>query len=33
MRLFSIYSLMPVPWGDDYRLVESFDRPEDAEKV
>jgi len=31
--MYSIYSLTPAPWGDAYRLVETFDTKEDAEKV
>lgn len=31
--MFSIYSLTPAPWGDQFRYVESFDRYEDAKKV
>ena len=31
--MISIYSLTPAPWGDDYRLVESFDNWEDATTV
>jgi hypothetical protein len=30
---YQIYSLSPAPWGDDYRLVETFDTKEDAESV
>ncbi len=32
-RIYMIYELTPAPWGDDYRLIQSFDRKEDAEKV
>lgn len=28
--MFSIYSLVPAPWGDDYRFVEGFDTKKDA---
>jgi len=31
--MFSIYSLTPAPWGDDYRFVEAFDTEEDAKEV
>ena len=31
--MWAIYSLVPAPWGDDYRLVEGFDTQEDAAKV
>ena len=31
--MISIYSLTPAPWGDDYRLVESFENWEDATTV
>jgi len=31
--MIAIYSLTPAPWGDDYRLVESFDNWEDATTV
>jgi hypothetical protein len=33
IKIWSIYSLSPAPWGDNYRFVESFDTQEDAEKV
>jgi hypothetical protein len=32
-KYYSIYSLSPAPWGDDYRLVEIFDNRADAELV
>ena len=31
--MISIYTLTPAPWGDDYRLVESFDTWEQAVEV
>ena len=31
--MFAIYSLSPAPWGDQYRLVETFDTEEDAKSV
>lgn len=32
-EMFAIYSLTPAPWGDDYRLIEMFEKREDAEAV
>lgn len=32
-KYYTIYSLTPAPWGDDYRLIEIFDRREDATLV
>jgi len=31
--MISIYSLTPAPWGDDYRLVESFETWEQVTEV
>jgi len=31
--MYSIYSLCPAPWGDQYRFVESFDTVDDAKEV
>ena len=31
--MWSIYSLCPAPWGDQYRFVEAFDIEEDAKEV
>ena len=31
--MIAIYSLTPAPWGDGYRLVESFENWEDATTV
>ena len=31
--MWSIYSLCPAPWGDQYRFVESFDIEDDAKEV
>jgi hypothetical protein len=31
--MYSIYSLTPAPWGDDWRFVDAFDTLEDAKKV
>jgi hypothetical protein len=31
--MISIYSLTPAPWGDQYRLVESFETWEQATEV
>jgi len=33
MKIYSIYSIDPAPWGERYRLVESFDTKKDAECV
>ena len=33
VKTYVIYSLNPAPWGDDYRLVETFETKQDAEKV
>lgn len=33
INMWSIYKINPAPWGDDYRLVESFDTEEDAQEV
>ena len=31
--MIALYSLTPATWGDNYRLVESFDNREDATTV
>jgi hypothetical protein len=31
--MFTIHELTPAPWGDNYRLVASFETREDAESV
>lgn len=31
--MYSIYNIVPAPWGDSYRFVEMFDTEEDAEEV
>lgn len=31
--MYTIYSLCPAPWGDQYRFVESFDTKDDANMV
>ena len=31
--MWSIYSLCPAPWGDQYRFVEAFDIEDDAKEV
>lgn len=31
--MYCIYKITPAPWGDDYRLVDTFDTEEDAQKV
>lgn len=31
--MFAIHKLTPAPWGNDYRLIETFDTRADAEVV
>ncbi len=33
MKHIEIYKVTPAPWGDDYRLIETFDSVEDALSV
>ena len=33
MKQYAIYSISPAPWGDNYRLVESFETIEDTIRI